>query len=324
VARAKALYALAGLPPLVPALVEEALAIARALGDRQLIAWGLVPLAMEAVDAGDDDRAARLIAEAEACREEIRDLDPSANLRVQRGILARRRGDLAQATADFSDALPLARRAGNDYMTALALELLGGVLTERGEYGLAAARFRDALASWRVVGTQEGLVDWLALVASLAAAVGDPERAARWFAVVEAQVEVVGGFFWPLPEQARFGRIAADVRAALGEAAAGTAWAAGRALPPEQATAEAETLLAALVAPTAAVAPTDPAVRAGLTPREREVLRLLAAGRSNREIADALFVGVPTVKVHVRNILGKLGAASRTAAAAVAIREGLA
>ena len=53
-----------------------------------------------------------------------------------------------------------------------------------------------------------------------------------------------------------------------------------------------------------------------LTDREYEVLRLVAAGRSNREIAAALFISPKTVSVHVSNILGKLGAASRTEAAA--------
>jgi len=64
-------------------------------------------------------------------------------------------------------------------------------------------------------------------------------------------------------------------------------------------------------------------VLASLTSREREVLRLLAAGRSNREIAAVLFITPKTASVHVSNILGKLGAASRTEAAAIAYREGL-
>jgi DNA-binding CsgD family transcriptional regulator len=67
----------------------------------------------------------------------------------------------------------------------------------------------------------------------------------------------------------------------------------------------------------------DGAVLASLTSREREVLRLLAAGRSNREIASVLFIAPKTASVHVSNILGKLGAASRTEAAAIAHREGL-
>jgi DNA-binding CsgD family transcriptional regulator len=61
----------------------------------------------------------------------------------------------------------------------------------------------------------------------------------------------------------------------------------------------------------------------GLTAREHEVLRLLAAGRSNREIATELFIAPKTASVHVSNILAKLGAASRTEAAAIAHAEGV-
>ncbi len=67
----------------------------------------------------------------------------------------------------------------------------------------------------------------------------------------------------------------------------------------------------------------DGTVLAALTSREREVLRLIAAGRSNREIASVLYIAPKTASVHVSNILGKLGAASRTEAAAIAHREGL-
>jgi DNA-binding NarL/FixJ family response regulator len=70
-------------------------------------------------------------------------------------------------------------------------------------------------------------------------------------------------------------------------------------------------------------ASTAPGALAGLTARERDVLRLLAAGRSNREIASALFIAPKTASVHVSNILAKLGAASRTEAAAIAHQAGL-
>jgi DNA-binding NarL/FixJ family response regulator len=63
--------------------------------------------------------------------------------------------------------------------------------------------------------------------------------------------------------------------------------------------------------------------RLGLTPREVDVLGLVAGGSSNREIADALFISVPTVKRHLTNILGKLGVSSRTDAAAFARAHGL-
>jgi DNA-binding NarL/FixJ family response regulator len=61
-----------------------------------------------------------------------------------------------------------------------------------------------------------------------------------------------------------------------------------------------------------------------LTDREREVLVLVAQGLSNQEIADSLVISERTARTHVSNILGKLGVASRTQAALLAIREGIA
>ena len=76
------------------------------------------------------------------------------------------------------------------------------------------------------------------------------------------------------------------------------------------------------VAPTPDPA-TDPATRLGLTEREAEVLGFIAAGWSNQEIADALFISRKTASVHASNIFDKLGAANRTEAAAIAHRLGL-
>jgi DNA-binding NarL/FixJ family response regulator len=71
------------------------------------------------------------------------------------------------------------------------------------------------------------------------------------------------------------------------------------------------------------VTPTQPADPYGLTPREREVLALVADGRTNPQIAQALFISARTAGIHVSNILAKLGVASRGEAAAVAHRGGL-
>jgi DNA-binding CsgD family transcriptional regulator len=77
------------------------------------------------------------------------------------------------------------------------------------------------------------------------------------------------------------------------------------------------------LAPPAGAAAATPAAQLGLTPREAEVLALVAAGHSNRQIAQALFISPRTVGVHVSNILAKLGVAGRVEAAAVAHRLGL-
>ena len=69
--------------------------------------------------------------------------------------------------------------------------------------------------------------------------------------------------------------------------------------------------------------PSEESPVAGLTPRELEVLQLVADGRSNGEIASALFISTKTASVHVSNILAKLGVSGRGEAAAVAHRIGL-
>ena len=58
----------------------------------------------------------------------------------------------------------------------------------------------------------------------------------------------------------------------------------------------------------------------GLTPRERDVLALIAEGRTDRQIAEALFISPRTVAMHVSSILAKLGVTNRSAAAAIAHR----
>ena len=60
-----------------------------------------------------------------------------------------------------------------------------------------------------------------------------------------------------------------------------------------------------------------------LTTREVEVLNYLIGGNRNRDIADQLFIAVETVKVHIRHILEKLGAADRTHAVAIGLRRGI-
>ncbi|MGW4198689.1 helix-turn-helix transcriptional regulator [Streptomyces sp. NPDC005004] len=72
--------------------------------------------------------------------------------------------------------------------------------------------------------------------------------------------------------------------------------------------------------PKQALAVADPAAALGLTERERDVLRLVSAGRTNRQIAEELFISPKTASVHVSNILAKLGVSSRGEAAALAHR----
>ena len=77
------------------------------------------------------------------------------------------------------------------------------------------------------------------------------------------------------------------------------------------------------LAPASGQTPAQPATQLNLTPREAEVLGQLTIGRTNRQIAEALFISEKTVSVHVTNLLRKLGVTSRVQAAAIAQRTGL-
>jgi DNA-binding NarL/FixJ family response regulator len=70
--------------------------------------------------------------------------------------------------------------------------------------------------------------------------------------------------------------------------------------------------------------PSSPLARLGLTAREQEVLVLVATGRTNRQIAETLFISPKTATLHVSNILSKLGVTNRVEAATIAYRLGVA
>ena len=107
----------------------------------------------------------------------------------------------------------------------------------------------------------------------------------------------------------------------IGDHAYKEAWEAGRRMRPEETRVEVERVLT--LAKGSGSRTTSDRDDARLTPREREVLQLLVEGRSNPEIAAALFVSPRTAETHVTHILAKLGVTTRAEAAAHAVRAGL-
>jgi non-specific serine/threonine protein kinase len=227
-------------------------------------------------------------------------------------------GDVPLGEQYGQDALSVARAAGSTTWTAYSLFVLASLAHERGDLRRAGALYREALElGWK---HHDRLCIRMALpgLAGIAAMEGDAVRAIRLASAASALEENVGMWAFP-PIQARQAHWLATAEEAVDATTRGAAWAEGRRMTMDDVIAHAleETT------PAAASGEQVRAVRDRLSPREREVLGLVAQGRSNREIADALIVTEHTAKYHVAQLLNKLGAGSRAEAVTRAVAEGL-
>jgi DNA-binding CsgD family transcriptional regulator len=249
----------------------------------------------------------------------------------------------------YKESLAINRRLGVRETIGELLHDLGHLAVDAGDPRAAAERFAESLALLREVGKAHGVAKCLIGLARVAAAGGDVNRAGRLFGAAEAQLEAIGLVPAPADRAVYEARVdgarAVLVAAGAAEADFAAAWMAGRAAPLEEALGYALALagpertagipsdiatdppVGALSPGVAGVppvpAPAGPPWPGGLTSREVEVLRLLAAHLSNREIAEALVLSVRTVERHVSNIYTKLDVHDRRAARAYAVRHGL-
>jgi DNA-binding CsgD family transcriptional regulator len=198
---------------------------------------------------------------------------------------------------------------------------LGDVARDLGDFPLAVERYQRVLTRVGEQGDMRLVADALAGVACAAAAWGDMGPAARLFGAAEALRERVGTVILLPPDLVAEQRGITTVRQTLREEHCAAFWAEGRALTRVEAKVEAGMVV--LGGLQAGSKPAGPGTHTGMTRREREVLRLLVARRTDREIAEALFLSPRTVSSHVAAILGKLGVASRRDAARLAIAGGV-
>jgi non-specific serine/threonine protein kinase len=240
----------------------------------------------------------------------------AAYARSHHGAIAFLRGDTVGGLALYEEALERGRQVGSAGILLVMLSDFAGWLIDFGD----PVRARDLLRESLALSTDAGGI-WLGAtplisLALVDALTGDAEGAARKLGAVDA-ARALSGLAVPVQFQDRITRAEALARAALAEDAYTAAWADGHADP--------DAVVAATIASPGAAASgaEDLAAGFGLSPREREVLALLVMGRTDKEIAAALFVSRPTASKHVAAILNKFGVASRTAAVSVALRHGL-
>jgi DNA-binding CsgD family transcriptional regulator/tetratricopeptide (TPR) repeat protein len=306
---------------------RQALAVARKIGSPGLEAVGLACLAVADWQAGDRDGALRLVRQAQAIPDEFSGgLDRGLSQFVTMALIEA--GDLAGAEQACTAGLASCRELDD-------LANLGGALWNRTILDLRTGRIDDATAHLREqiqIATQTGLrpvlLRSLDCCGHLCAATGRPAEAITAWAAMSA----LDGPWSPQhggPNPARRDMLRRQARELLGPARARAAEERGAAMSLATATEYAVLLTAEPVPPTGA-ATTRPEPMAdgtaglgGLSPRERELVTLVAQGRTDAQIAAQLYITVRTVSSHLDRVRDKTGCRRRADLTRLALFAGL-
>ena len=319
----------------VQELCGESLTLLRALGDAWNIALVLHLLGWASYCQGAYVAARRLSEESVAL---FRRLDNPGFTAQALTILAYEVaafGEETTAAALLEEALALGKQGESREDMARTLCALGRLALRQGKMTHARTLYREGLTTlldlWRAakltVRTTWILASCLEGLGEIALAQGQAAWTVRLFAAAEA-LRVFGEYRNPIGiEQPFYERTLAAARPKLGEETFAALWLEGRTMTPEEAlTAEGRIKGSMQVytgAPVLLLMESPSFLFGGLTAREVEVLRLLATGLTNRQIAERLKISPKTINIHVHSIYKKLEIRSRSAATRYAIEQHL-
>ncbi len=301
-------------------LFEESLAFFREIEHNKGIAHTLSQLAQALfVSQGDQARVRSLLDECLALSREVGFKEGIAAVQCLLGQLALGQGDLVTAHSLAEESVMLYKEMGHRHGTAESLAVLGKVLAVGGDYAAAHALYEESLVLSGELGEKWMIAACLVGLGEVVAAQQKLAWAAQLWGTAEALRDALGV---PVPpvERAGYERSLSAARVHLGERAFAAAWAQGRAMTPEQALAA----QGQKPMPRSTTTVSPPTYAAGLTAREVEVLRLLAGGLTDLQIAEKLVLSPRTVHAHISSIYSKLGLTSRSAATRYAIEHHLA
>ena len=302
--------------------LTDAMTLAREMDDHYLLVHGLLFLGHTAFERGDLAQARELLNEARTLALESEPPDPVrvAIITMDLGRVVWAAGDVSMAQDLLEEALARHEAASERLGVAFGRLYLGQLLAVRGRQAHAMEHLRAALLVFGETGWYCGpaasAIDGVVSVV----VTRHPETAARLLGAAAVMRDQVGRRRDRL-DNALYGQMEETARTALGDAAFTAAWETGEQLTWDEVLTEIDTLVTTLAEPETLSSNAPPA---RLTPRELEVLRLVADGRSNRVIAEQLSLSERTVENHVMHILTKLDVDSRTAAATWAVRNELA
>jgi non-specific serine/threonine protein kinase len=300
-----------------PVWLGEAVQIRRELQDDRGIGRALL-LSASLVAPEDIDRKSSLLSEAEVFSTRAENAGGLAWVCFGRASMRRRAGDIAEAYEQMLEAYDWFRKDGFPFGVWFALIELADIEIERGHQGHAAEHFIEMLGLWEETRSKELLVNAVSRIAEFACTNGNPEGAVALLSALDALGQSARLAAAPRDLERATG-VRERARARLTDDQFAAAWKRGMNSSVTCLIASSAELLATVCDP---IVPAPLEAIGGLTVREIDVIRLLSAGKSNREIANELSIGETTAISHVRNILSKLGYNSRTAAAAWAIRHG--
>lgn len=324
--RVKALTALSMLSMLQDDLLvaarrlAEGTALAQEIGDDRCLAHTAVISAYLALCRGEFGQA---IERGEECLARFQALGDAFWMNGARQVVARatfHQGQLSRARKLYEQVVHAARSMDDRYGLALSLQGLALVAQAQADHGPALRFYAEALAAAHALGETMILAQCLEGVASAAAALGHFRRAVLLFGAAST-VQTKIAVSWLLAD-AVSERVLPALRDELGESSFAAAWDEG-----------ANNGLSNIVSGAMELAAldaeviTDPAVPrpfAVLTKREIEVMRLVIAGQSDKEIAAVLGIAVRTASNHVAHILEKLDVSTRAAAVAFSLSDGFA
>ncbi|MBV9358203.1 MAG: helix-turn-helix domain-containing protein [Chloroflexi bacterium] len=290
---------------------EESLRLSRALDDAAGVALALTVLGTLARRAGRYAESVAMLDESVATQRALANRRGLARALLTLGATAIQIGELAQARSLLEESLAIFRDLGDVRYVAMTLTELGQCMLDSGEIQPGSRLLAESVVGHRRVGNLGFLHFGLAGLAQAAAAQARPVQAARLLGASEAVRESVGAVP-ALMDRERQDRLTAELRAHMPAADVEAAIASGYALSADDAIDEVlAELLPAPGQPTRSPATGTSAHGPQLTPREREVVALLARGCSDRQIAESLSISVATVGVHVHHLLRKLDLHSR-------------
>jgi DNA-binding CsgD family transcriptional regulator/tetratricopeptide (TPR) repeat protein len=308
--------------------LTRALAIRHGLDDELGVAEVLGNLGNVALDTGNFDQAESLLVKSLPLYESNGKFFWVGETFIHLGHTVRARGEHARSIGYHQEAVAIMRQLPGKNKLSDALVYLGWAEVVGGDLARARLAYAEGLALAQADGDRMRLGRCVCGAAGIAALEGDPVLAARLFAAATAQRNREQILLKPTI-QAEHDRLIATVREALGEDPFASAWSEGDSLRLEEAVAAAQTVFEDVgaaetpLSPRALATPVPSGAKCHLTSREREVLQLLVIGQSDKEIAAALGVRRRTVSNYVAEIRAKLDAPSRTAAATIALRDGL-